>query len=139
MNTYPALNQRLDSNRALITDIDTSVSDSNRLATISYQGGVTRKRYTLRHVVTSAERSTLRTFYDNNQFDPFYFRLTDSNDNGQEVAVFMSPPDERKLSNNYWLIQVELETWQAYEVPGSFLLLESGDYLLQENGDKIGL
>lgn len=139
MNTYPTIGQRNDSERAVITSIDSSVSDANQLRTISHQGAATRKRYTLRHVVTSAERDTLRLFYDNNQFAPFLFRLTDSNDDGQEKAVFMAAPDERKLASGYWLMQVQIETWQAYEIPGSFMLLESGDYLLQENGDQIGL
>jgi len=139
LNTYPTFSQRKDSERETITQIYASVGPNNQLYTNVYQRGNVRRRFVLRHVLDSAQRSTLRTFYQSNRGAPFFFRLTDSNDDGQYQAVFVGRPSERKLSSGYWLFEVELETWNSISKPGSFLLLESGDYLLQENGDKIGI
>lgn len=139
MNTYPTLTQRLQTNRADLVDHEVSVSQANQLYTRVWQGENQRKLFEVTHIVTSAERSTLRTFYIANQYVPFYFKLNDPNDTQQYECFFADAIDERKIGPGYWQMRVRLETWRALPVETSFLLLESGDYLLQENGDRIGI
>ena len=139
MNTYPALGQLVDTQRERLVDHQRFVGLSNRLYTRVLQGQKGRWRFVVQHLLTGAQRSTLRSFYSANQYDPFFFSLTDPNDTQTHECVFIAPPDEQKQGPGYWLVTVQLETWKALTQPAAFILMESGDFLLQENGDKIGL
>jgi hypothetical protein len=105
MANYPSLTQTAESGEDWIDDnaIDRSVNGTAK-GRIFF---TTKKRgFSIRHVLTAAEKSTLASFYDTNR--ALYVTLTWAGDGAQYDCLFERPPQFRYLGAGLWDAEVRL-------------------------------
>lgn len=105
MANYPSLTQTLESDEAFVDDlsIDRAVNGAAKGRAFFT---AKKREFTVRHILTTAERATLDSFYDSNRTLTVAF--TWSGNGSQYDVLFERPPQYKPFGGGLWAAEVRL-------------------------------